>query len=455
MALNAAIQWEVRTTGSDNNGGGFKAGATGTDYSQQDAAQVNIDNSAIVCSTPAANSNTLTFVSGYTPTSADVGNVVQISGGTNVNADFYEITAQTSTTWTVASRGGQNLTTATAAGSSITGKMGGALATPTKAWMSATAIDNVVYLKSGSYPTAALTLPAGMGHVRTIGYGVTRGDNGTKPVIVASGIASGGIMVNSGSAVLPIFENIDFDGANGTNLNCMASQNYCIRCKFRRWTATCMNTGGFGSVAILCEFTGNSGSFCFGNWVPSAFYCSFHHNTCPGLVGAGGYTVVGCQFYRNTGATTDGMQASAAGGGIIADCDFAFNGRHGLSLTATGNMIALSNLLVYGNGGWGINTAVDVRRVVGERIAFGSNASGNYNSAQFDIPSIVTLTADPFIDSVNDNYTLNAAVGGGALARSILRITPDGLTSSYPDIGAYQHQDSGGGGSAAQRSFVF
>jgi hypothetical protein len=37
MALNAAVVWDVRTTGNDTNGGGFRAGAAGTDYSQQDA----------------------------------------------------------------------------------------------------------------------------------------------------------------------------------------------------------------------------------------------------------------------------------------------------------------------------------------------------------------------------------------------------------------------------------
>lgn len=40
MALPAATVWEVRTTGSDAAcSGGFVAGASGTDYSQQNAAQ--------------------------------------------------------------------------------------------------------------------------------------------------------------------------------------------------------------------------------------------------------------------------------------------------------------------------------------------------------------------------------------------------------------------------------
>lgn len=34
MALSSATVFEVRTTGADTNGGGFVAGAAGTDYSQ-------------------------------------------------------------------------------------------------------------------------------------------------------------------------------------------------------------------------------------------------------------------------------------------------------------------------------------------------------------------------------------------------------------------------------------
>jgi len=38
MAFHAATEWDVRTGGSDQNGGGFQVGSTGTDRSQSDAA---------------------------------------------------------------------------------------------------------------------------------------------------------------------------------------------------------------------------------------------------------------------------------------------------------------------------------------------------------------------------------------------------------------------------------
>jgi hypothetical protein len=46
MALSSATVLEVRTTGVDTNGGGFVTGATGTDFSQQNAAQYSGTNLA-------------------------------------------------------------------------------------------------------------------------------------------------------------------------------------------------------------------------------------------------------------------------------------------------------------------------------------------------------------------------------------------------------------------------
>src|SRR5947209_15754292 len=120
MAISANTVFEIRTTGSDNNGGGFVTGASGTDFSQQDTAQVNIDNATI---TTSITTTTVTFSAGYTPTAADIGNIVQFLTGTNVTAGFYQITAQTATTWTL-DRTPLSAGTTTNA----TAKMGGGLA---------------------------------------------------------------------------------------------------------------------------------------------------------------------------------------------------------------------------------------------------------------------------------------------------------------------------------------
>lgn len=83
MALASTIVWEVRSGGSANNGGGFKTGASGTDYSQQNAAQY-----ALTGVTTAAADAILLSASA----AADmVGNVARIISGTNFTAGYYEI----------------------------------------------------------------------------------------------------------------------------------------------------------------------------------------------------------------------------------------------------------------------------------------------------------------------------------------------------------------------------
>jgi hypothetical protein len=88
LTLSALITWEVRNGGSDNNGGGFKAGASGTDRSLQDAAQATLSAASVIHSTT---TQINVAVGDFTVSAADVGNVLQVTGGT-ATAGFYEIT---------------------------------------------------------------------------------------------------------------------------------------------------------------------------------------------------------------------------------------------------------------------------------------------------------------------------------------------------------------------------
>jgi hypothetical protein len=142
MALNAAIVWEVRTAGSDNNGGGFKTGATGTDRSQQDAAQATLTTASTVHTT----TTQINVAAGdYTVASTDVGNVLQVTGGT-ATAGFYEITTvdTANNRWTVDRSVGTS-------GQTVAGAMGGALASPGKAAGAASVAGHIIYVKAGTY----------------------------------------------------------------------------------------------------------------------------------------------------------------------------------------------------------------------------------------------------------------------------------------------------------------
>ena len=173
----ATVQWDVRTTGSDNNGGGFDPASAGTDQSQG-AAAVTIDNSTVKATVAAS---TITFTAAYTPSSADVGNIVNIissTGGTPPTFKRYQISSETLTTWVL------NQTTG-AAGATITSAiMGGSLLTVAKGF-SVEVNKNTVWLKAGTYTlTTGLTAPSGYSGL--VGYQTTHGDNGTAPLITTA-----------------------------------------------------------------------------------------------------------------------------------------------------------------------------------------------------------------------------------------------------------------------------
>jgi Right handed beta helix region len=122
----------------------------GTDYSQQDAAQVTFNGSTVTATTVGVGA-TITLL-GYTATAADVGNCLQIASGTNFIAGHYFITAQGGTTWTL----DRNCTSG--AGAAMVGRMGGGWADPQTNLTSALGIlvpGNTVYVLGSGIPNPA------------------------------------------------------------------------------------------------------------------------------------------------------------------------------------------------------------------------------------------------------------------------------------------------------------
>src|SRR5262249_52449601 len=155
--------------GSDSNGGGYVSGGGGTDYSQQNGAQVVVNNSTIVATSA---TTTITFVSGYTPSAADVGNVYQDTGANGSSAGVYQITAQTPTTWTL----DRSIGTSTG----LVGRMGGALATLGKS-SGAYVGGNTIWATGSETITSGVTFAttgAPSTPVLIQGYGSARGDFG-------------------------------------------------------------------------------------------------------------------------------------------------------------------------------------------------------------------------------------------------------------------------------------
>jgi hypothetical protein len=475
MPLSVAQVFEVRTTGNDANGGGCKAGAGGTDYSQQDAPQVVVDNSTITATTAGANSNVITFV-GYTPTSADVGNVFQAAGGTNINAGFYEITGFTSTAWTVS--GAANLTTAGGAGSAITGRMGGALATLGKL-ASAMVAGNKAFVKSGTYALTAgatfsqsVTTPSETAPPsRLIGYASVRGDitessanQSSRPTIVAN--AGGLIGLNFSGAGWIVRNLIAQSGTSAFSVGIQATGNFALlhNCKASGCTSYGLVANGGGNARIeFCEVANQAGGNCLYIVGGSVSRCYVHDATSSsvGISAPGGY-VRDCVFANLSGASADAVQLSGAGS--VERCTFNNVGRHGVNLsnfrygytTVRNNIFALC-------GGYGVTDTTGAGvppEPEWDGNAFYLNTSGNIGPNMQDAGAVnavdgvspysysrnVFCTADPFVASASADYRLNSNAGGGAACRAAgIPGTLPGLSPlGYADFGALQHQDAGG-----------
>ena len=192
-AMPNQMAFEVRPgAGADTNSGGFATINTsnsttctgGTDWTQQNAAQVTFNGSTITATTAGGLSSHR--ITGYTTLSTDVCNTVRISGGTLfLTGLYYIVSVNTGTnTWTL------DRTATSGAASLMTGTMGGAMAT-LKAALSdintGSQNDVTVWYKSGTDTvTSTVTQPTQLG-LLVHGYQTSRGDNtGTRPLLTTA-----------------------------------------------------------------------------------------------------------------------------------------------------------------------------------------------------------------------------------------------------------------------------
>jgi hypothetical protein len=441
MALSANTVWEVRTTGADTNGGGFVTGASGTDYSQQDAAQFSGTDLVIGAS------NGVTSAS-HSFAATDVGNIIQITAGTGFTTGFYQIISVAGVIATLDRSPG------TLASTGGTWAEGGALASPGKAGSGAVA-NNKCYIKSGTYTVTSATAniaagcvswPASSGGSEALiqGYGSSRNDYGTRPLIQASGISTFTLISLAGTKVR--VENVIVDGAsltgskgiaNATNVSGVAYKCKALNCK----------SGGIATFqAILCEATGCAttgaigSTYCFGCWS--------HDNTIHGFAPSGTFgsanVYVGCVASNNTGASSDGFGFNGSSASLISNCVAYGNGRDGFRCgNGSTTQEPVINCVATNNSGFGFNVEGGSPGAIYVNCAGRSNTSGNTNTSSSGSFGFVTLSADPFTNASSNDFSLNNTAGGGAACRAAgaLGTFPGGSTTGYIDIGAAQHAD--------------
>lgn len=427
MALPSTAVIEVRTTGSDSNGGGFNSARGGVDYSQQNSAQAT--------GTATAVSTTLTATTGIF-TSQMVGNYV--TDGTT----WVEITAYTSPTIVTIDRD--------PSWTAVSIKVGGALASPYVAIQTVGVSGNIFWIKKGTYsvgvsiPFDHTTQYTGGAFLYIYGYDSTRGDTPTganRPTLKATA----GITILAGDNYCTVYvKNVIFDGDSGVGVSGFTyylwaySYAYITNCEFKGFSdvGSLLGVGDY----VKCSSHNNNHGFSNNSNVGPVFIdCVAYDNTLDGFGRTSGYG-----FYLNCIAYGNGQYGFNAYGNStplkIFNCT-AYNNAYGFVASGGSIIQKLYNCLSYGNSVYGIYGP-------GEACfcAFGNNTSGNTDGQITLIEGNVTLSANPFTNAAGGDFSLNNTAGGGAACRAagFPGLFPGGLTTGYLDIGAAQHQDVGG-----------
>lgn len=444
--------WETRTTGATTNGGGFDpvSGTPGTDYSQQNAAQITYTDMVIGVGTS-------TFTSVLNPCTADiVGNVINVTSGTGFTVQRVQVLSVAAGVATVDKSMG---TTGSTGGN---GKLGGALST--LAAIAVIAPGNKVWVKaSATYSITAAqavftTNGSSLLWITYEGYTTTRGDGGQVTVQRSSGST---ISLLSGSGSFHSLINFIADGASGTAITGInptgGTSVYLQNCKALNCTTAGFTITTARAQMINCLATGCSGtaSFNITALAPYVLGCRATGGTCPGFIfnmnNTNGGFCSRCISDNNTGGSSQGFKVNNGMTMQFTQCAAYANGSDGILFDTTtastcvdgGSIIGC---ILVGNTGFGINAnAANVPFLAADYNFFYNNTGGARNNLPAGTHD-VTGSGDPFANGASNDFTLNNTTGAGAACRAAS--WPGALQSGgqgYLDMGALQHQDSGGG----------
>lgn len=421
MALSANTVWEVRTTGSNTNGGGFVTGSGGMDYSQQDAPQLSVTDG--VCS----GNTTLTSATGGF-TAAMVGNIVYLSSGPG----WYQIVARTDTNTVTLDRAGPNAT-------GMTTKVGGALA-GVKVAYDASAARNRIWVRTGTYTeNDTINIRDDSTPTYIAGYGTNRGDRVKATLRRVSGTSR--MIGQAGNYASVILEDLVLD------CNSLADYGAVLggfiggvvrRCEVKGYTTSGLyvagSQGGSKYDAVEClvhSGTPSSGAAIFLVNGASAIRCTirdFYGAGCCSFNGNFGGAVQGCRIYSGANSSADAVFIGAGGPSNVSAMAVLGNVirgvRHGVNIDQSQY---LANVVVRDNvfsvcSGYGVTSAGSA--LTGgtpgvDRNGFHSCTSGSVNATHLLNENSITLTADPFVDAANGDFNLNNVTGGGALLRAV------------------------------------
>ena len=464
-ALPANTTWEVRNAGTDTNGGGFKAGGTGTDYSQQNSAQFS---GTDLASTNGTTNPCVVTSATHNFVATDVDNIIQISAGTNWTAGFYQIVSTATNAATLDRACGSSATL-----SSGTWAVGGALKTLSKlnTAMSTIEIQQFAWVKADTTYSVSSTqtfnffarATSSIQRFVTIqGYSSTRGDEGTPTIQASAGSFAIITIANNNNLDNLVFANFILDCNSQTSSTGLDIQNNFTNPQNLKFTgcSTGFKATGFAGECTRCYATGMLASG-FGFSTNSTFQCYICYAGDSSASGVTGFGMVlgscfSCFAVNLTGGSTSdgfGIGTLSLGGVQIVNstCYNVTRDCYSVSHPAASNLAPLTilNSIAAKPGRYGFNAVLAVPQGGWPEdynacwLSTGTACYNNWTAGAHD----VTLSADPFTNGASQNFALNNTAGGGAAAKGVgfPGVLKVGGTGSL-DLGGLQHVPSGGSG---------
>lgn len=398
--ITSTMVWELRQTATAGNlnGGGFKPGASGTDYSLQDAAQYNLTSV-----TTAGADGTLLSASAATDM---VGNVAHVVSGANFTAGWYEIISVVAGVSITLDRNA-----ATAAGASGVVNIGGAMSmgsTLDSDLFSAVVAGNKIWMKNSQSYTGGENI-TGTAATTTLnitwdGYNSTRGDAPT-------GSNRPKISLGTTTATMGTAWNVEHIWIAGAGV---ASQVLALGadCRMYNCKVTCSSTAankdaillGSGNSILDCEVVSQNGR------------C---------IDGGGGSNdhIYGCYLHDSD----LGVNCSAGSGIVVNFCVFENMKTAGYTSSATAARNWIKRCTFYGAN----TTAVGIGcRTTGATAGTTQFLNNIYYGLITGI-EIATVQQDAVYENFND-------FNNNTTARTLCAVGPNSITTAPAFAGATQ-----------------
>jgi hypothetical protein len=471
MALASSCVWEVRPgAGASTGGGAFDpmSGTPGTDYSQQNAAEVSwkaaggtyINDLASVATTnvltSAARATALGNTGGFQ--AADVGNLINITAGTHFTAGRYQIMSVDVNGNATLDRDCDDGSNATAG----TGYLGGAVDL-IQTINTLVRPGNTVYIKAGTNTlTDAVALVDGTIAlpIAYIGYSTTRGDL-TEGATSSTHAATGFLDTTNfplidgntyfGLGAFSTIAGLHFSNTYaGVSVNGMSKVGVVLfRCRIANAStnasARCYSSGGGGRHLFCdCDFSlaGSSGVFAVSVTSAHTFFhaCRMTNTNGCGIVAENAVVITNCLFYNFASSQIAISQLWDSPIMHVIHCTF-YN-IAGTCITIANEAHVSTMTLIANNLFTGCGKIFENLRAatsLGQLVAFNNRRRDNTNSY---VGWYNTAIGDIVTDS--DDATEYVNVAGLNFYPTAASLARSAATPPFGDIGALQREESSG-----------